>query len=316
MKLTEERRKLLKVVSLYYNQGLTQAVIAKQLGVSRPVISKLLQTARADGIVKIHINDEDALRVDQALILRKRYHLNDVLVIPVKKDRQESVDALQQRVAQASASWLVEQLPRIQSIGLSWGTTLAAVIEAMPYVTTEKMVVRPLVGGVASEHVFYDTNHLVFRLAEKLGSRCSYFYAPALAESQALAEALNASQLVANALGAAREVDLAIIGVGNPQEHSTWQNLGYFSQGQVIASDIVGDGVASLFDKNGQTVDNIITKRMIGLKVEELSRIKEVLVIGTGQEKAVSIQSLLKGQGVTAMIIDSDIAEALIKMER
>lgn len=42
----EERRSLVKIANLYYNDGWTQEQIAKKLGVSRPVISKSLQKAR------------------------------------------------------------------------------------------------------------------------------------------------------------------------------------------------------------------------------------------------------------------------------
>lgn len=46
MKISEDRRKILKIVTMYYEQGLTQAMIAKEMRISRPVVSKILHQAR------------------------------------------------------------------------------------------------------------------------------------------------------------------------------------------------------------------------------------------------------------------------------
>lgn len=38
MKINENHRKMLKIVTMYYEKGLTQAAIAKKMGISRPVV--------------------------------------------------------------------------------------------------------------------------------------------------------------------------------------------------------------------------------------------------------------------------------------
>ncbi|RAV23940.1 sugar-binding transcriptional regulator, partial [Staphylococcus warneri] len=44
-----EERNMVKVATLYYKEGLTQAQIAKKMGVSRSLISKWLIDARKAG---------------------------------------------------------------------------------------------------------------------------------------------------------------------------------------------------------------------------------------------------------------------------
>lgn len=309
MKLTEDHRKRLKVASLYYRDGLTQAQIAKQMGISRPVISKMLQLAKAQGIVTIYIKDENAEVIQLANALVRKYDLQDAIVVSSQSDYLES----QRAVAQAAAAFISECLPNIQSIGISWGTTLAEVVNAMAYESFPKVTVRPLVGGVASQHVSYDTNHLAFRLSEKLGARCSYLYAPALAESKELALALNQSQLVQKAIADAKAVDLALIGVGNPQASSTWCQLGYMTADCLRDERIVGDAVGSLFDKKGKTIDNKMTARMIGIKVEELTKIPKTMLIGAGIQKARSIRALLLGKRANLLVVDQSLAESLMQ---
>lgn len=313
MKISEDRRKMLKIVTMYYEQGLTQAVIAKKMSISRPVISKILQQARESGIVSISIKDESAYAVELGLRLENKYQLDDVIVIPVNEQKQ--AETVQKEVTRAASFYFKDHLKAGMNVGLSWGTTLADMIDEMPYCSFPTINVCPLVGGVSSEHLYFDTNHLVFRLAEKLNSRCQYFYAPALAESIELANVLNASQLVGKAMDQAKNVEFAIIGVGNPNESSTWKRLGYIQKKElqiIKQTGVKGDAVASLFDKNGQTVNNEISKRMLGIKVEDLVNIPDVMVIGCGEEKAESIKPLLLGDCCTILVIDQLIAKALV----
>ena len=313
MRISEDRRKMLKIVTMYYEEGLTQAVIAKKMSISRPVISKILQQAKESGIVSISIKDESAYTVGLGLRLEKKYQLDDVIIIPTNE--QKHAQTIKLEVSRAAAFYFKEHLKSEMSIGLSWGTTLADMIDEVPYQSFPTINVCPLVGGVSSEHLYFDTNHLVFRLAEKLNSRCQYFYAPALAENSELANVLNRSQLVGRAMTQAKNVDFAIIGVGNPNESSTWKQLGYITEKElkiIKQSGVKGDAVASLFDKNGQTVNNEICERMLGIKVEDLVNIPEVMVIGCGEEKAESIKPLLLGKCCTILVVDQLIAEALV----
>lgn len=48
--------RMVNVARLYYEQNMTQSEIAKELGISRPLVSILLTEARACGIVTITIN--------------------------------------------------------------------------------------------------------------------------------------------------------------------------------------------------------------------------------------------------------------------
>ena len=48
--------RMVNVARLYYEQNMTQNEIAKELGISRPLVSILLTEARACGVVTITIN--------------------------------------------------------------------------------------------------------------------------------------------------------------------------------------------------------------------------------------------------------------------
>lgn len=54
--------RMVNVARLYYEQNMTQNEIAKELGISRPLVSILLTEARTCGIVTISINRVEVLR--------------------------------------------------------------------------------------------------------------------------------------------------------------------------------------------------------------------------------------------------------------
>ena len=54
--------RMVNVARLYYEQNKTQNEIAKELGISRPLVSILLTEARACGVVTITINRVEDLR--------------------------------------------------------------------------------------------------------------------------------------------------------------------------------------------------------------------------------------------------------------
>jgi DNA-binding transcriptional regulator LsrR (DeoR family) len=53
---SDDIRLIVKVAQLYYEQDMTQAQIARELGIYRTTISRLLKRGREQGIVTIAIN--------------------------------------------------------------------------------------------------------------------------------------------------------------------------------------------------------------------------------------------------------------------
>jgi len=53
---SDDIRLIVKIAQLYYEQDMTQAQIARELGIYRTTISRLLKRGREQGIVTIAIN--------------------------------------------------------------------------------------------------------------------------------------------------------------------------------------------------------------------------------------------------------------------
>lgn len=312
MKKWEDKRSILKIATLYYNDGLTQAEIAKKVGISRPLISKILQEARNTGIVEIYIKDEDAYTVALEMELEKKYALSEVIVVPNKRSSTEAIT--KKNVGRAAASYLVTILPKTKKIGLSWGTTLAEFVDEMPYLQFPDTQIVPLMGGVGYSNVLFHSNHLAFLLAQKLNSTSTYFYAPALADTQKLKESLLESQMISVALEEGKDVDAALVGIGDPIRSSTWRELGYFNNTDIKELEekgAIGDIAANFFDENGEPVNTTVSSRMMGIALNDLKNIPCVIALATGNDKAKSIRALLPQKIIDVLVIDQEIAEQL-----
>lgn len=312
MKKREDKRFILKIATLYYSEGLTQAEIAKKMEISRPLVSKILQEAKNTGIVEIYIKDEDAYSIALEMEIEKKYVLTEVIIVPNQKSATEAIS--KKNVGRAAASYLSSILPKVKKIGVSWGTTLAEFVDEMPFLQYPNITIIPIMGGVGYSNVLYHSNHLAFLLAQKLNTTSTYFYAPALADTKKLKESLLDSKMISVALSEGKDVDVAIVGVGNPVRSSTYRDLGYFTNSDIKELEekgAIGDVAATFFDIDGQPVVTDVSSRMMGIELEDLKNIPCVIAIATGKEKSDSLKALLAQHVIDVLVIDQTSAEEL-----
>ncbi|MCX6070342.1 MAG: helix-turn-helix domain-containing protein, partial [Chloroflexi bacterium] len=77
---TDREQLLCDVASLYYEQNLTQEKIARRVGVTRSMISRLLTEARRRGLVEIHVKRTGARDASLEAALAERFGLKAVAV--------------------------------------------------------------------------------------------------------------------------------------------------------------------------------------------------------------------------------------------
>lgn len=309
----QEKRQLVKVSSMYYHDGLTQAQIAQKLGVSRPVISKLLQRAKDEGIVKIYIKDESVHTVELERQLEQYFGLSDAVVVP---NNGLSEEMAKREVGQAGASYFSNNIKDVKSIGISWGETLAHLVQEYPYERREDVTVVPLEGGMGVKQVQIHANQLANDLAKKLQSTCTYLYAPAIVETEELKERLMGMEDVQTVLEIGRNVDVALIGIGNPYANSTLMRLGYLQEHdltQLREVGTIGDIGFRFFDENGAPINDSLNTKVIGITLAEFQKIKKVIAVVEGQHKVESILGALKGKFIDVLITDELTASAIIK---
>ncbi len=108
--------KLWQVASLYYEKHLTQEEIASIVGVSRPMISRMLADAQSNGIVEITVKEPVYLAGGYKETLKKVYGLASVQGVRI--DRQGDPEG-NRKIAQVCCEYLFS-LTGVKNIGIGW----------------------------------------------------------------------------------------------------------------------------------------------------------------------------------------------------
>lgn len=312
----EERRQLVKIADLYYEENLTQEQIAKKLSVSRPIISKALQKAREIGIVEVYIKDETLQTVSLEKRLEEEFNLKDAKVVPSYSNK---ADLTLQSVGRAAANYVYKNSKNITSIGISWGETLTTFVQEYPYELKEDIKVVPLEGGMGRKKVEIHANQLAYELAKKMGADYSLLYAPAIVGSEELLNRLLGMEDINAVIEEGKNVDMAVISLGNPFEKSTIKSLGYIDDqeiNQLRELGVVGDIGFRFFDQSGSTVENPFNKKIVGMSLDDFKNIDTVIAIVSGTYKADALLAMLRGGYIDVLVTDEDIASIVLKKSR
>lgn len=306
---------LLRAVVLYYEKNMTQEEISSELGVSRPQVSVMLRQAREDGLVHFSVKDINKYIVEYEIALKEKYGLNKVRVVSTRFNR--SREAIKIQIGELAARYLKEQLSKVESIGIGWGLSASYFVNEVDYIRVDRpKKIVPLVGGLSLINGKIHSNYLASSLATKLDSEYSIFYAPVIAESKEEAMSLCESKMVRLALKEAQNVDMAFMGVGSAVSKSTWKKLDYIKDSEIKELEdagAVGDVVSDFFNKDGETISTEFSKRLIGINIEDLRNIKDVVLMADGIEKAQNIRIMLDRNVGNTLFVDDVIAEELLK---
>lgn len=304
---------LIKVASYYYEEDLTQKEIAQLLNISRPTISSMLKEAKDKGIVRIVIQTnyyEDITIKKLEDELAKKYNLKKVLIGKTYKSEEQT----KSEIGRLCADFIEKRRNEIQSLGVSWGTTIKAYIDAASYIDFPNLEIVPLIGGASIIDTALHSNHLAFTLGQKYNSYSHSFYAPVFAENKEIKNILHQSEVVQKILEKGRNVDFSVIGVGNPQKSQTYRKMGYITsqeEKEIEEQHAIGDILTTFYDENGLPVATSLSDRMIGPTLEDIQNMKGNIILASGGDKIITIKSLLKMNVIDYLIIDTVIALSL-----
>lgn len=72
----------------------------------------------------------------------------------------------------------------------------------------------------------------------------------------------------------------------------------------------IGDIGSTIFTVDGTPLKGF-SQRLLGIELQDIKKIPQVVIVATGKEKAESVQTLLKMNFITDLVIDEEIAELL-----
>jgi len=307
---------LAQIAHLYFDKNLNQTSIAKQVGVSRSSISRLLALAREQGIVEIIIHFPVQTSPDLEKRMQERFGLKEVCILNTSD--LDLSDRLQ-RVSILAAKYLENTLQDGDVMAVSWGSTLLEVGRNFhPEKRLTNLEVVQLVGAVGSSQIEIDATNLVRLFAGAVGGRYYNLNAPMMVETETTQKALLQEPSINETLNRAKKASIALVGIGEIEQalsivyHS---NILDEASIQVLhEQNAVGAACSQYYDIHGRTISGEVNNRVVGLDLEDLKHIPRIVGIAIKEYKAKAILGALRGQFVNVLITDDLTAESVLRL--
>jgi len=314
----QDRASLLAdVAEMYYLEEKNQAEIAKTIGVTRSMVSRMLTEARESDIVEIRI--QRPLQSDPELesVLREKFDLRDVFVVITN---HRGGERLTRTLGNAGAQMLMRHLAPQKILGLAWGTSISATVDAVEVAGTMPVKVVQLVGAMGAHNMEYDGHDLVARITEKLGGEAYYLNAPYLCQNAELANSLLETKSIQETISVGKKTDVALLGIGaTSPDYSSFYLAGYVTRRELDGlrkAGAVGDVCGLHFDINGQPACEDFCDRLVSIRRQDLLSIPVRLGVAGGEGKADAILGALRSKYVNVLVIDSTTARTVLEMAK
>lgn len=292
-----------KAAWYYYMEDNTQAQIAEVMGVSRAKVIRLLEEARAQGIVQFSFRKNDSQRVSAEQLLIDRFGLKDAFVVPTPLDSS----AINQSIAQGAAHYVSDHLREDGYLNIGYGDTVSRMLGFLAKNREESLNVVSLTGGVSYYLPSVGTTAYSMHLF--------LTPSPLVVSSRQVRDALLDEKSLQDVSTMTEYADMSVVGIGAAVEGATVLRNGILNEGELTVLKMqgaVGDVLNHFMDKDGNLIQTEIEDRVISTNLDKLRQLKNVVGVAGGKDKVMAIKAVLNGGYLNVLITDSDTAAELL----
>lgn len=312
----QDRLELLgQVAAWYYEDDLDQSEIARRIGKSRSMVSRLLKEARDRGLVEIRVRFP--LRTEESLENRlvQAFGLSEARVLAGSPQDHE---AMLRRLGRLGARAMQARLHSTMEVAIGWGAALHHTVRAMPEMRLDDVMVVQAMGSVGDGDPNVDGADLARTLASKLNGDFRSLAAPLIVDREEVAASLLSERTIATTMEVAMAAELAVIGIGSIDTSlSGLVRAGYFTDGhlgRLRSLGVVGDVMGYLVDAGGTVLDISENRRVVALRPDRLAG--TVIGVAGGAAKASAILAALRGDYLDVLVTDRFAAESVLGLHQ
>lgn len=292
------------VAKLHYEADMSQVDIARRLGVSTATISRLLQRARAEGIVRIEVLD---LATPEGIVtqLIEGLGLRDAAVIETP-----AAGALTALAAPLGALIKQAELTAGSVVAIGWGRAIREVIQAgLPRIPGVLTVAAT--GGMQQQAPHFQINEFVRLAAEEFGGTPHFIHAPYLPSSE-LREVFLGDATIRDSVALWDRTEVAIVGIGLPHAINPPEASAATLSEQALFH-AAGDVIRHYFDAEGNLIPWEGESRMIAMSPAQLRAVSLVIGVAASPEKATAIIGAVRARLINALVTDTKTAQAVLE---
>lgn len=301
----------LRAAWLHYVGGLTQAAVAKRLGLPSVKTHRLIARAVAEGAVKVTIDGDIVACVELEVRLCARFGLNFCRVTPDLAEEGLPLRAL----GLAGAEYLRNLLsnnPDI-TIGIGHGRTLSAAIHQLPHLDASHARFVSLLGCLTRNYAL-NPHDVMHRIAEKTGAQAYMMPVPFFANTVEDREVLLSQRGVSEVFSMAAGSTVKLVGIGTVEPAAQLVEAGLIAVQEIndiSAAGAIGEMLGHFFDARGQRITNSLTARTLAVTLDARRRENIVALVG-GQSKVAATKAVLASGLLSGLITDEQTARPLL----
>lgn len=305
----DETALMLTVARRYHLDDESKVSIAKELGISRFQVARLLQEARRSGLVRIEVGSPGHIDADLSARVASQLGLDRVVVVEAHPSSDQATFDL---LGAALATELERVVTEKARIGVAWSRAspaMARSLRRMPPCTVVQLsgAIYPPDGLPGSVEVTRD-------VASAIRGRAHILYSPLVVPDIETAEGLRRQPEIAATLSMADQLDVAVLSVGawRRGESAVHDLLNDRELAELQPLGIRGEVSGRLFDAEGNVVPTTLDQRVIGASLDQLRAAPMIITTACGTHRRDATLSVVRAGLSQTLIIDSELATALL----
>ncbi|WP_432491758.1 sugar-binding transcriptional regulator [Kineococcus auxinigenes] len=300
----EELAELVAIARRHYVDGVSRVDIARERDLSRFKVGRLLQTAVAQGIVRVEVRAPPGIDYEVSEQVRVRYGLRRALAV-----QTDDGPGVREALGQVAGELLREVVVAGDLLGVDCGRTLRTMTSHLAGLASCDVVQITGMGGAVG-----DTGTDITRaISERNGGRVHSLFAPIVVPDARTARALLSAGAIRSTLTACSRVTKAVVAVGawTTELSQIPAMIGPEETRRLAAAGVVGETGGLLVDAGGRRI-RALDDRRVALSEEQLRAVPDVIGVAGGRGKTRAVRALLLSGLVSSIVTDVHLARRLL----
>lgn len=242
-----------------------------------------------------------------AQIIKERYQINNVYVVPGDTDMDKAV---KYEMGNQAGQLLEKTFYEDAIVSITGGSTMASVSESM-HVLPFKTFYVPARGGLG-ENMVYQANTIAASMAKQTGGDYTTLYVPDNV-SESTYEMLLHEPSVRHTLEIIKQSNITIHGIGDALKMANRRHSSKDVIEKLQHHHAVGEAFGYYFNSEGEIVHKVKT---IGLQMEDLKSKQYIFAVAGGASKGEAIKAYLSiAPKNTILITDEGAAKNIVQSQ-
>lgn len=238
--------------------------------------------------------------------IKETLQVENVVIVPGNSDEHEWI---KQEMGKACVAYLKQIIRRNSTIAVTGGTTMASIASVMtPLEKASNYLFVPARGGIGEE-VENQANTIASQMSRKAQGNYRLLYVPDPISETSYQNMIKEPSVI-EILELIRNADIVLHGIGDAITMAKRRKTPDEVIQHLVEKKAVSEAFGYYFDQEGNVVHKV---RTVGLQLEDLEKMDNVITVAGGQSKAKAIQSYFKHGKSTMLITDEAAAHQILR---